>query len=514
MSLRPRRSLGVSSPAKQKKKSLNSAAAPRTTRNLVPPYLKPGSAIEISSDETGFRGSWYPGKVIKIASSDKCEIEYKTLFFDEEGKKPLREVLYIAQLRPPAPCMSEKEKKKVISVGEEVDAYYSDGWWEGEVMEVLGDGRFSVFFRSSKELIRFRKSELRFHREWVNGAWKPPLEGTEEEEEEEVYKVDNTEAEEEEDDDDDNLLSRVDLETARAIAKQMFSNGTHVEVSSDEEGFKGSWFVAKIVETIGEDKYLVEYRDLREEDGIEPLKEESDFMHIRPPPPPIEEDIDFVVGDKVEAFYNDGWWVGDVIESMQDGRVGIFFRQSGEKIRFGRQGLRLHKVWVNGTWQLPMKKGDRKRPKKFSCERNVRPKRAINKQDISVGTTIEISSIGEGFEDSWFLAKLIEYIGTEKCLVEYDNIKAEDGKEPLREEVYVDQIRPKPLESIVVSPFEKLEKVNALYNDGWWVGVIIKVLAKSNYLVQFKKSQEVLKFHHSQLRIDQEWIDGKWITSS
>lgn len=158
------------------------------------------------------------------------------------------------------------------------------------------------------------------------------------------------------------ILARVDPETARAIAKQMFSSGTIVEVSSDEEGFKGSWFAAKVIEPIGEDKYLVEYRDLREDDGIEPLKEETDFLHIRPPPP-SEEDIDFTVGDKVDAFYNDGWWAGDVIESMQDGRVGIFFRQSGEKMRFGRQGLRLHKDWINGTWQLPLKRGEMKRAK-------------------------------------------------------------------------------------------------------------------------------------------------------
>lgn len=148
-----------------------------------------------------------------------------------------------------------------------------------------------------------------------------------------------------------------------------------------------------------------------------------------------------------------------------------------------------------------------------SCNRNVRPKKAIEKQEFSLGTLVEVSSEEEGFEDSWFLAKLIEYKGNGKCLVEYDKLKAEDGKEPLREEVNVSQIRPQPLERVIVSPFERHDKVNALYNDGWWVGVIKKVLAKSSYLVHFEKSQEVLKFHHSQLRLHQEWIDGKWITS-
>ncbi|CAF2051607.1 unnamed protein product [Brassica napus] len=470
----------------------------------LPPFLKPGAAVEISSDEVGFRGSWYLGEVVAVPSSDsttKCEVEYTTLFFDKEGRKRLKEVVDAAQLRPAVPAMSEREKERDVAVGEDVDAFYSDGWWEGTVTEVLGDGRFSVYFRASKEQIRFRRDELRFHREWVNGAWKPPIEEREEEEEEE---------EEEED-----LLSRVDPETAREIAKQMFSIGTIVEVSSDEEGFKGSWFSAKVIEHVDEeDKYLVEYRDLREENGIEPLKEEADFLHIRPPPP-ADEDIDFAVRDKIDAFYNDAWWVGDVIESMKEGIVGVCFRYTGEKMRFGRQGLRLHRDWINGTWQLPLKRGEMKRAtKKVPCDRNVRPKKAIDKEHFSGGDPVEVSSVEEGFEDSWFLAKVIEYRGTDKWLVEYEKLKAEDGKEPLREEVNVFQIRPRPQETVMVNPLEKLDEVDALYNDGWWFGVVKKVLAKSNYLVHFPKTDEVLKFHVSRLRPHQEWIDGKWIASS
>ncbi|EOA40166.1 hypothetical protein CARUB_v10008882mg [Capsella rubella] len=506
MSLRPRHSLGVSSPAKQRKKAPKKTMATRANRKRLPSYLKPGAAVEISSDETGFRGSWYLGKVITIPSSeDKCQVEYTTLFFDKEGTKPLKEVVDMSQLRPPAPPMSEREKKRVIAIGEEVDAFYNDGWWEGDVTEVLGDGKFSVFFRSSKEQIQFKKDQLRFHREWVDGAWKPPLEEAEGEESEED-KVDDTQDEEED------ILPRVDLETTRVIAKQIFSTGTIVEVSSDEEGFKECWFAAKVVEPIGDDKFLVEYQDLREKDGIEPLKEVTDFLHIRPPPP-RDENMDFSVGDKINAFYNDGWWVGFVIEGMKDGTVGIYFRQSREKMRFGRQGLRLHKDWVNGTWKLPLKGGEIKREKTVSCNRNVRPKKAIEKHKFSIGTSVEVSSEEEGFEDSWFSAKLVEYRGKEKCLVEYDKLKAEDGKEPLREEVNVSQIRPLPLEQVMVCPFEKNDKVNALYNDGWWVGVIRKVLAKSSYLVHFEKTQEILRFHHSQLRLHQDWIDGKWITN-
>ncbi|KAF8110108.1 hypothetical protein N665_0088s0119 [Sinapis alba] len=491
----------VSSPAKQRNKAPNNPAT-RPIRNRLPSFLKPGAAVEISPSEDGYRGSWFPGKVVTVPSSynedsANCQVEYATIV---EGGKPLVEGVSVDHLRPAPPPMSDREEKRDIAVGEDVDAFYNDVWWEGTVTEAPGDGKFSVYFRASKEQIQFRRDELRFHREWVNDSWMPPLDETEEEESEE------------DEVDEEYLVPQVDPETTRAIAKEVFSNGTVVEVSSDEEGYVGCWFAAKVVEHICEDKYMIEYKDLREDNGIEPLKEEADFLHIRPPPP-SDEDIDFAVGDKIDAFYNDGWWVGDVIESMKDGSVGIFFRLSGEKMRFGRQGLRLHKEWVNGTWELPLKRGE-KRAKKVPCERNVRPKRAIDKRYFSIGTPVEVSSVEEGFEDSWFLAKLIEYRGTDKCLVEYDKLKAEDGKEPLREEVNVFQIRPQPLEMVMVNPFEKLDKVNALYNDGWWIGEVKKILAKSSYLVHFSKTDEMLKFHHSQLRLHQEWVDGKWIASS
>lgn len=48
---------------------------------------------------------------------------------------------------------------------------------------------------------------------------------------------------------------------------------------------------------------------------------------------------------------------------------------------------------------------------------------------------MEVSSIEEGFEDFWFFVKFIEYRGMDKCFVEYDKLKVEDGKEFLSEEV-------------------------------------------------------------------------------
>lgn len=48
----------------------------------------------------------------------------------------------------------------------------------------------------------------------------------------------------------------------------------------------------------------------------------------------------------------------------------------------------------------------------------------------------------------------------------------------------------------MVNLFEKFDKVNVLYNDGWWIGVVKKVFVKLSYLVYFLKIDEMLKFYY------------------
>ena len=146
--------------------------------------FKPGSKVEIMSDEAGFRGSFYIGTVVKATRTPEFTVRYEKLFKDEEGTKPLQETVNEFQIRPIAP----REKKREFKFSEEVDAFHNDGWWEGVITEVNENGKFAVFFRSTKEQIEFVEEDLRLHREWVNGEWKPPLEGEEEKGEKEEVK--------------------------------------------------------------------------------------------------------------------------------------------------------------------------------------------------------------------------------------------------------------------------------------------------------------------------------------
>ncbi|KAL2486638.1 Agenet domain-containing protein [Abeliophyllum distichum] len=111
--------------------------------NVEADPFKKGAQVEVSLEDDGFR-----------------------------GVLPLREAVDPILVRPIPP----REARRRFHVSEDVDAFHNDGWWEGIVITALDGGRYSVFFRSSREQIEFDESQLRLHREWVYGKWVPPLE--------------------------------------------------------------------------------------------------------------------------------------------------------------------------------------------------------------------------------------------------------------------------------------------------------------------------------------------------
>ncbi|XP_059313330.1 protein AGENET DOMAIN (AGD)-CONTAINING P1 isoform X1 [Lycium ferocissimum] len=311
---------------------------------LLNTYFTNGTEIEISSDEEGFRGAWYEGRVIRPIlkkqrrnNNDDDEsnkklrvlVEYKTLMADKKGKKPLKETMSLIQLRPRPP----PEKKRKFKVSEEVDANYNDGWWEGVVMEVLGNGRYSVFFRGTRDQLEFDESQMRIHREWANGEWTPPFnEVGEGQENEDKAKLVPTEI-------------RPNNEAA-----ENFSVGSLVEVSSDEEGFEGAWFAATVVKLLDNGNYLIEYHNLRNNDDTDFLQEETDRLHVRPPPPDIGPFKSFKVLEEVDAQHNDGWWVGVISKVLKGQRYKVYFKGNNEELEFKHADIRLHLDWINGKW--------------------------------------------------------------------------------------------------------------------------------------------------------------------
>jgi hypothetical protein len=133
---------------------------------------------------------------------------------------------------------------------------------------------------------------------------------------------------------------------------------------------------------------------------------------------------------------------------------------------------------------------------------------------FSKGMPVEVSSDEDGFKGAWFSATIVEPVGKDKYLIEYQTLRTEDDSDFLREEIDTVHIRPHPPQTIIIDRFKKLEEVDALYNDAWWVGVVSKVNTFPKYSVFFKDSNEELEFQHSDLRPHQDWINGKWVTPS
>ncbi|XWS76684.1 hypothetical protein CRYUN_Cryun01aG0198700 [Craigia yunnanensis] len=286
------------------------------------------------------------------------------------------------------------------------------------------------------------------------------------------------------------------------LQQQPFGKGTPVEVSSDEEGFRGAWYLATILESPPKftskkrKKALVQYRTLLDEDGSSPLTECVDPAFIRPLPPNEEVDVQsgFEVNDVVDASYRDGWWTGVVRKVLEKSKYRVYFDNPPDVIEFDRKGLRVHWNWINGKW--------------------VRPEKQQSTGSIfSSGTAVEVNVDKENLRDVWFPAIVIKKNGENTFLVKYQSSRNGDDSGTVKVVVDSLHIRPTP-PRYADRNYELLERVDTTYNFGWRSGVITKVLTGRRYNVFFKHGNEDKEFSHSDMRPNVEWIDGKWVSKS
>ncbi|KAK7269709.1 hypothetical protein RIF29_22443 [Crotalaria pallida] len=292
---------------------------------------------------------------------------------------------------------------------------------------------------------------------------------------------------------------------------KLFKPGSAVEISPDDEGFRGSLFTGKVIRHLDNKRVLVEYDYLVEEDESDSKQKqlrEVLYLHQLRPPLPIEISREFKFGDEVDAFHHDGWWEGHITKECGNGRFAVYFRVSGEQIEFNKEELRLHREWFDDNYWVPPFQ------QKQEPQQEVVADTMTEGGRFSVGTPVEVSSDEEGFQGAWFSATVVRVIGQGKFLIEYQSLLVDDESQLLREEVDTQHIRPQPPQIDTIGQFNHLEEVDVLHNDGWWVGMVSKVLDNSRYVVFFENSNEELEFRHSELRKHQEWIDGKWTMAS
>lgn len=302
---------------------------------------------------------------------------------------------------------------------------------------------------------------------------------------------------------------------------QHFHKGSEVEISSNDDGFRGAWYAGTVIRpastktkttsttSTNNKKLLVEYKTLMaDEGGKKPLREALDVVQLRPPPP-RESRRSFKFSEEVDAYHNDGWWEGVITEVLENERYSVFFRGTREQLDFGSEELRLHREWVKGKWVPPLE-GEEILP----IVDEVMPSKETVEDEFSKGMLVEVSSDEDGFQGAWFAATIVERLQEGRFLIEYKSLRNDDDTDFLREEADTLHIRPYPPDTLVVDRFNMLEEVDALYNDGWWVGVISKVLDGQRYVVYFRSTNEEIEFEHSDLRLHQDWIDGKWVMAS
>ncbi|KAJ4976367.1 hypothetical protein NE237_001473 [Protea cynaroides] len=165
------------------------------------------------------------------------------------------------------------------------------------------------------------------------------------------------------------------------------------------------------------------------------------------------------------------------------------------------------------------------------------------KNRYRIGDSVEVHSKEEGFVGSYYEAKVLE-VAKNHVFVIYKTLLSDDESEWLRERVHVSEVRPRPPQ-LWTSGFHQWDEVDAFDNEGWWVGRICNIteskyyacfngningkdsssdddcqkrrrlVDESKYYVYFPNSSgDVIPYSSSQLRLHQEWKNGKWVPST
>ncbi|KAJ1420831.1 Agenet-like domain [Sesbania bispinosa] len=488
-----------------------------------------GDPVEVTkANDSDSHCYYYPATVVRPPSKNKnlVFVEYLTLFApsshsQSQTPKRLREYVNVANVRPKVP----HQLNPWFKVGDSVDAFRHplNAWCPATVTDILENSTYLVHFHGPHQhSAPVDHCNLRLHRDWLHGDWVPPLPQLQQEKPPQILPKP------------DNLRFKIKY-SRKPLKGSKFKKGGIVEVSNDDEGYKGAWFIATIVDIIGKDMFLVEYRDLTTDDGTQLLKEETNSGFIRPCPPEVPTVGSFKQFQEVDAWYNDGWWEGLVLEVLNRRECLVSFMHR-DVLKFENSKLRPHQDWIDGKWvmssktssELVEKFGDvmpraksligNKLILKYRKPRDVM-ERTTNTKDKFVlhfckGADIEVRSDEEGYQGSWYAAIVVDYLQNGKYLVEYLTLKTDDLTEQLKEEADASDIRPYPPDISQDYRFALHEWVDAWYNDGWWVGQISSVLRNFKYMVYFWPTKEELEFEHYNLRPHQEWIDGRWVRAS
>ncbi|CAO2833659.1 unnamed protein product [Amaranthus hypochondriacus] len=148
-------------------------------------HFKVDDNIELLCQDSGIRGCWFRCTVLEI-SRKQMKLQYRDLE-DQDGQGNLEEWVPAFRLAAPdklgmrcpgrptiRPCPIVNDSVEIeFEVGAPVDAWWSDGWWEGVVTSVksCGDDNLQVYVPGENKFLDVPRNDLRVSRDWLDGKW-------------------------------------------------------------------------------------------------------------------------------------------------------------------------------------------------------------------------------------------------------------------------------------------------------------------------------------------------------
>nr|XP_043628676.1 uncharacterized protein LOC122600083 [Erigeron canadensis] len=164
-------------------------------KRLIPKYaknqqlddscsFKSNEKVELLSQDSGILGCWFRCTVLQI-SRKRVKVQYDDLI-DEDGKNNIEE--WVSAFRSAAPdklglrcfgrptirpAVTQDETDVALDVGSVVDAWWSDGWWEGVVTGISAseDGEVQVYLPDETLSLKLLRKDIRVSRDWMGDHW-------------------------------------------------------------------------------------------------------------------------------------------------------------------------------------------------------------------------------------------------------------------------------------------------------------------------------------------------------
>ncbi|KAF3525594.1 hypothetical protein F2Q69_00049880 [Brassica cretica] len=406
--------------------------------------------VEVYLQEDGFKGSWFRAILEQNPTrvkEKKLRVCYITLF-NEDGANPCKETIERCFIRPvPPECLNEGVLFKEGSV---VDAYFNNGWWTGLIVLGRPDGSFFVYFDDPPDIMRFIRSQLRPHADWIGSEW---------------VKSKNK------------VLFSLSSPPRDLCAE--YSMNDYVEVVVTH-----GWRKGRVTEILLENNYKVYFAATKEDaifnyteirlsiewlgGGIWIKAHEREFENNAATPIRLAQESP---SNTLVLESNEDDTVDDdatEIKSSRESHSNTSFLEATETETQNHEP-------VDGV-ELPL-------PHESNDMMDDVATPIIDPQEIPQDCEVEVSLQEDGFKGSWFRAIL--------------------EQNPTR-------VRGKKLQGVV---FKEGSVVDSYFNNGWWTGLIVVERPDGRFLVYFDDPPDIMRFIKSQLRPHADWIGSEWVKS-